>query len=254
MASLSSTATSGIAARKLVCGRAHPAPEARHHRPRGRLARGGRGRRRRGRALPARPHAAARARRPEAEPVGPRRPARGRRPRPGRRLGVRYGPRRAQRVEVTLPEGGGPHPVAVLVHGGFWRSRYTLSLMRPLAEDVVRRGWAAYNVEYRRLGPLSRGGVPQTLDDVAAAIDAIATQPELDATRVVAIGHSAGGHLALWAAGRTDARVPLTGVVGQAAVADLAEAERLRLGAGVVTRFAGERLPEADPLRRAPTG
>jgi acetyl esterase/lipase len=167
---------------------------------------------------------------------------------------VRYGPRRAQRVELTLPGGGGPHPVAVLLHGGFWRARYTLSLMRPLAQDLVDRGWAAYNVEYRRLGPLSRGGVPQTLDDVSAAIDAIADQPELDTTKVVAIGHSAGGHLALWAAGRTDARVPLTGAVGQAAVADLAEAERLDLGAGVVKRFARDRLAEADPIRRAPTG
>ena len=169
---------------------------------------------------------------------------------------MKYGPRRAQRVEVTLPAGDGPHPVAVLVHGGFWRARYTLSLMRPLAEDLAAHGWAAYNIEYRRLGPLSRGGVPETLEDVGAAIDAIAGRPELDASRVVAIGHSAGGHLALWAAGRSGARVKPAGVVGQAPVADLREAARLGLGAGVVDRFApeGPRREQADPIRRAPTG
>ena len=169
---------------------------------------------------------------------------------------MRYGPRRAQRVEALLPKkGDAPYPVAVLIHGGFWRARYTLSLMRPLAKDLVGRGWAAYNVEYRRLGPLSRGGVPETLDDVGDAIDAIATRPELDRERVVAIGHSAGGHLALWAAGRADG-LRLAGVVGQAPVADLREAAGLGLGAGVVDRFApaGPHRDQADPLRRAPTG
>ncbi|MEA2253878.1 MAG: hypothetical protein QOG70_4120 [Solirubrobacteraceae bacterium] len=161
---------------------------------------------------------------------------------------------------LRVPAGDGPHPVAVLIHGGFWRDRYGLDLMEPLSADLVARGWATWNVEYRRLG--SGGGFPRTTDDVAAAIDALA---DLDAPlhldRVVAIGHSAGGHLALWAAGRRDARVGLAGAVGQGAVSDLEEAHRLGLGDDVVAQFVGaapqeapERYRHASPVARVPTG
>jgi acetyl esterase/lipase len=154
---------------------------------------------------------------------------------------IHYGPRRAQVVEVDGDEDG---PVCVLVHGGFWRARYTRSLMRPLARDLVARGWLTANVEYRRLGPLSRGGWPQTFEDVLAAIDVLG-----DRDTMVAVGHSAGGHLALLAA----AHRRLAGVVSQAGVADMAEADRLDIGAGVTRRFAGGD-PAADPIRHAPTG
>jgi pimeloyl-ACP methyl ester carboxylesterase len=139
----------------------------------------------------------------------------------------RYGDHASQfceLYEVDEPEG-----VAVLVHGGFWRARYGLELERALADDLVGRGWAVWNVEYRRLG--GGGGWPETYDDVRAAIEALPVAAE----RVVAIGHSAGGHLAVRAA----ADVPLSGVVAQAGALDLYELWRLGTSDHVVRRFLG---------------
>lgn len=166
-----------------------------------------------------------------------------------------YGPHPHQFARLALPEGDGPFPVAVLLHGGFWRDLYGLELMDDLAADLRARGWATWNVEYRRLGS-SGGGFPRTTEDVAAAIDALAgVDAPLDLTRVVAIGHSAGGHLALWAAGRADAQVPLAAAVGQAAVSDLEAADRLGLSDRVVREFlGGASYDEACPLRRLPAG
>ena len=152
-----------------------------------------------------------------------------------------YGPDASQFGDLYK---GGDRGVAVLIHGGFWRDRYDLTLMEPLAEDLAARGWTAWNIEYRRLG--SGGGVPATLDDVGAAIDHLASLG-LDGGRVVAIGHSAGGHLAAWAAARDDARVPLTGVVSQAGVLDTRRAYELRLSKGVAEHFLG-----ASPIQYAP--
>jgi acetyl esterase/lipase len=147
----------------------------------------------------------------------------------------------------------GTGPVAVLIHGGFWKAQYGLDLMDALAEDLAGRGWAAWNIEYRRLG--NGGGVPQTLDDVGAAIDLLADLDGVDRLRVVAIGHSAGGHLAAWAATRTDPRVALTGVVSQAGVLDLQRARELRLSDGVVDRFLGNQPTSvASPIERLPLG
>ena len=146
----------------------------------------------------------------------------------------------------------GEGPVAVLIHGGFWKDQYGLDLMVPLAEDLAARGWAAWNIEYRRLG--NGGGVPSTLEDVSAAIDRLADLP-VDRSRVVAIGHSAGGHLAAWAATREAPKVALTGVVAQAGVLDLARARELRLSDGVVDRFLGEHATSvASPIERLPLG
>ena len=143
----------------------------------------------------------------------------------------------------------GEGPVAVLIHGGFWKALYGLDLEVALAEDLAGRGWAAWNVEYRRLG--NGGGVPATLDDVGAAIDA--ELDGIDISRVVAIGHSAGGHLAAWAATREDPRVPLTGFVAQAGVLDLQRARELRLSNGVVDRFLdGQPTSLASPIERLP--
>ncbi|MDP9386193.1 MAG: alpha/beta hydrolase, partial [Actinomycetota bacterium] len=91
--------------------------------------------------------------------------------------------------------GGAPPPVAVVIHGGFWKARYDRTLMHAVCADLAARGWAAWNLEYRRLGRLNGGGWPATLDDVAAGIDALAGIEGLDRSRVVAIGHSAGGQL-----------------------------------------------------------
>jgi acetyl esterase/lipase len=166
-----------------------------------------------------------------------------------------YGSTRSQYAELFLPDGGEPRGVAVLLHGGFWRARYGRKLMHPLCADLVARGWAAWNVEYRRLGALSGGGYPRTLADVAAAVDHLASVQERGQTpflqrRVVAIGHSAGGHLAAWLATRNDARVPVTGVVAQAGVLDLRLAADLRLSRGVTHRFLGG-TPEAVPAHYA---
>jgi acetyl esterase/lipase len=145
----------------------------------------------------------------------------------------------------------GEGPVAVLIHGGFWKDLYGLDLEVALAEDLAGRGWAAWNIEYRRLG--NGGGVPATLEDVGAAIDALADLEGVDLSRVVAIGHSAGGHLAAWAATREDPRVPLTGFVAQAGVLDLQRARELRLSNGIVDRFLdGQPTSVASPIERLP--
>jgi acetyl esterase/lipase len=161
---------------------------------------------------------------------------------------IPYGPDPAQFGELTRGDG---ERVAVLVHGGFWRAAYDLSLMRDLAADLAARGWTTWNLEYRRLG--AGGGWPATLDDVAAGIDRLA---DLGAfARVVAVGHSAGGHLAAWAATRGG----VNEVVAQAGVLDLRLAWELRLSRGVVAELLGgtpEEVPErysaASPRERLP--
>jgi acetyl esterase/lipase len=174
----------------------------------------------------------------------------------------RYGSHFHEFADLLLPDGPGPFPVAVVLHGGFWREQHTLDLTDDLARDLVRRGWAAWNAEFRRVGEVSGGGYPTTLEDVAAAIDALAgLDAPLDLGRVVAIGHSAGGQLALWAAARGDAAVRLAGVVSQAGVHDLREADRLVLGEGATAEFMGghpdevpDRYADASPIERIPLG
>jgi acetyl esterase/lipase len=170
---------------------------------------------------------------------------------------VAYGPDPAQFAELTLPTGE-PKGVVVVVHGGFWKAAYDLSLGRPLASSLAEHGWAAWNIEYRRVG--NGGGDPATFDDVAAAIDALSDQA-LPLDRVLAVGHSAGGHLATWAASRDrfpqwPAKVGLTGVVSQAGVLDLVTAYDDDLGAGAVVNLLGRRPgpPDAplDPRRQVP--
>jgi len=131
----------------------------------------------------------------------------------------------------------GGEDVAVLVHGGFWRARYGLDLERELAADLVARGWTVWNIEYRRLG--DGGGWPQTGADVVAAIAAL----PVEAARIVAIGHSAGGHLATWASAHTR----LDGVVSQAGALDLYELQRRGTSDNVVRQLLGgtpDEVPE----------
>ena len=130
----------------------------------------------------------------------------------------------------------------MLLHGGFWRERYRRDLMASLAADLAARAVASWNVEYRRLD--CGGGWPETVDDVRAAVDHLRS---LGHRPSAAVGHSAGGHLALLLGDRVPA------IVGQAAVTDVEEGIRRRLGDGVVERFAGGALlDEASPIRRAP--
>jgi dipeptidyl aminopeptidase/acylaminoacyl peptidase len=141
--------------------------------------------------------------------------------------------------------------VAVLIHGGFWRQRYGRELEGGIARDLVARGWAVWNIEYRRLG--ADGGWPTTFEDVTAAIRALPVEAE----RVVAIGHSAGGHLAVWAAaeGLVDA------AVSQAGALDLDELSRLGTSDNVVNQLLGgtpedvpHRYAQASPRQRLPIG
>ncbi len=152
----------------------------------------------------------------------------------------RYGDHPAQVAELFAPEGE-PRGVAVVIHGGFWRAQYDRHLMDGLCRDLAAAGWAAWNIEYRRLG--EGGGWPATFDDVAAAIAALGRRSE----RLVTIGHSAGGHLALWAAAQ---QLGVTHAVSQAGVVDLAEAIRLKLSRGVARELLGDD-PDGERLRRA---
>jgi acetyl esterase/lipase len=164
---------------------------------------------------------------------------------------IRYGDDPSQHVELTLPAGPA-RGVVVVIHGGFWKAAYDLDLGRPLAADLVQHGWAALNVEYRRVG--NGGGVPQTLDDVRAAI-AVLDQTGLELDTVVTLGHSAGGHLAAWA-GHAVPRV--THVISQAGVLDLVAADRDGLGGGAVRAFLGHAAgPDdaaVDPRQQLPLG
>jgi dipeptidyl aminopeptidase/acylaminoacyl peptidase len=131
--------------------------------------------------------------------------------------------------------------------------------MHALCRDLVGAGWAAWNLEYRRLGLLSGGGWPETFEDVGAGIDHLAGMPGVDLRTVVAIGHSAGGQLALWAASREHPAVPVTHAVSQAGVNDLREAARLGLSRDAAAKLLGgtpearpERYRAASPIERLP--
>jgi acetyl esterase/lipase len=191
-----------------------------------------------------------------------------------------YGEDASQWGELFLPEVAAPKGVVVVIHGGYWRSQYGAELGEPLAKDLAAHGMAAWNLEYRRAG--NGGGWPNTFADVLAGIDKLgelADEHGLGLDRVVALGHSAGGHLAVWAAGRSrlaglgapdadrqlmrrgddDGAVQLTGVVSQSGVLNLAAAERLNLSNGAVSNFLGgssEKYPKrhkfADPMSAVP--
>lgn len=124
-------------------------------------------------------------------------------------LRAAYGHDSSQFGELRIPSGPGPHPVVVLIHGGCFKAAYaTLRDMAPMGDALKDSGIATWNIEYRRLGQPG-GGWPGTYLDVGRAVDflrSLADSNKLDLGRVVVVGHSAGGNLAMWAAAR--ARVP----------------------------------------------
>ena len=170
---------------------------------------------------------------------------------------IPYGPGPDQRGDLRVPNASSP--VMVFIHGGFWRKQWTRDLMDRLAVDATRVGWATWNIEYRRLG--TGGGWPVTAFDVAQAIDHLADlQPtyQLNLSRVVLVGHSAGGQLALWAGSRNtrspqslgaDPLVRATDVIALAAVSDLLEARSF--SDGVVDRFLATAQTHTEVYRSA---
>jgi acetyl esterase/lipase len=188
---------------------------------------------------------------------------------------IRYGTDPNQFAELRLPSSPGPHPVVVLVHGGCWKADFaTLRDMAPMGDALKAEGLASWNIEYRRL-PQPGSGWPGTYLDVGHAIDRLRTvagRYRLDLDRVIVVGHSAGGHLAIWAAARDRLPhgsalymadpLPLRGVVDIAGPPDM-EAERqveqIACGAGVVEALLGgtpaqvpERYAQSSAMRMLP--
>jgi acetyl esterase/lipase len=161
----------------------------------------------------------------------------------------RYGARPSQYVEAWLPPDGRPAPVAVVIHGGWWRARHDLHLMDELCADLAAHGWLAWNIEFRRIDG-DGGGWPDTFSDVCTAVQTLARSPLPIAPTRVAIGHSAGGHLALLAA---TAEV-LDGVVGLAPVTDLARSASEGLGEGATEAFLGPGTGRATYQAASPLG
>lgn len=167
-----------------------------------------------------------------------------------------YGSDPAQVYDVRLPAGPGADVTVVVVHGGFWRERFDRSHAGCQAQAFADAGYPVAVLEYRRTG-MPGGGWPGTTEDVAAGVAAVLGDPGLP-ERAVLVGHSAGGHLVVWAASQPWGG-RLVGVVSLAGVLDLHAAHEQHLGDGAVAAFMGgtpEQLPDAyaaaDPCALTP--
>lgn len=168
---------------------------------------------------------------------------------------VRYGKAEPQFLELWAPPAQTPKGYAILIHGGYWRSLWDTTLMHSLAHDLLARGWAVANLEYRSVG--NGGGWAVTLEDVRAGIQcAKAERPQWCAAGpVVSVGHSAGGQLALLAAGLVDA------VVALAPVTDMRRVDEEELDDNAALAFMGgyyaqmqDAYSAASPIRQVPLG
>ncbi|CAN5354084.1 hypothetical protein BH23ACT9_BH23ACT9_23980 [soil metagenome] len=175
---------------------------------------------------------------------------------PVRRL--EYGPSPQQFADLRVPEGEGPWPLVVLVHGGFWRARWTRETLELPAVDLVARGLATLNVEYRRVGSGGGDGHGSTfVDDVVEAVLTGLADPAVDGAHWAIAGHSAGGQLALMTAramAAMDDRAPRL-AVSLAGVVDLAAGIEQDLGDGAVRAYLGRSEPAAlSPAALVPLG
>lgn len=184
---------------------------------------------------------------------------------------IRYGDDANQVIELWRPTAPGPHPVVAMIHGGCWEASVaSFHLMDWAAADLAARGVAVWNFEYRRADQPG-GGYPGTYDDVSAALDKLRNEAAqrglVPGDGLVVIGHSAGGHLALWAAGRSrnlHIRSPralvgparIRAVVDLAGIADLEHDANTACGPEVVATMAGSppNYPATSPAHRLPTG
>jgi acetyl esterase/lipase len=183
---------------------------------------------------------------------------------------LKYGPANAQIGELLVPDGKGPFPVVVLIHGGWWRVGWDRRAGHDLARDLLKHGYASWNLDYRPVGEPG-GGWPGTFEDIANGIDSLvdhASEYHLDLKRLVFVGHSAGGQLALWAAARGEFPAGSLGsgprllpntVVAQAPVTDLELAADWNLGQGAVQHLLGgtpaqvpDRYRAASPIDLLP--
>ena len=181
-------------------------------------------------------------------------------PQPAPDWRIPYGDDPLQFAELRLPDGAGPHPVVVLIHGGCWLAQYDIGHLRAMADALTASGVATWAIEFRRIGNAG-GGWPGTFLDVAQGLDllrSVAGDHELDLDRVIVVGHSAGGHLALWAAGRHRLSaesalylpdpLPVKGVIGLAPAADLELTYRNQTCSGTSQQLIGG-TPEEYPER-----
>jgi acetyl esterase/lipase len=192
------------------------------------------------------------------------------RERPEPTSSVAYGPSSLQVADLWLPQGAGPHPTVLMVHGGCWQSEIAdRRIMNWIAGDLRARGIAVWNIDYRGVDR-EGGGYPGTFLDAAAATDALrdsAPRYNLDISRLVAVGHSAGGHLALWLAGRprlpqgsplrSANPLPIKTAISLGGLPDLEEAARppgSGCGTEVIDKISGGRFAETSVPRLAPLG
>jgi acetyl esterase/lipase len=187
---------------------------------------------------------------------------------------IRYGDDPSQFVELRFPNGKGPFPILFVIHGGFWQSVYDLSHIGHLCAAFTSNGIITCNIEYRRIGNPG-GGWPGTFQDISLAtrrtLQITSQNRRFDQSQTAIVGHSAGGHLALWLAGshRISKGSPLyvgpnqvlAGAASLAGVCDLRLAWRQKLGHGIVTRLMGGtpdehpvRYDECSPIDLLPTG
>jgi acetyl esterase/lipase len=167
---------------------------------------------------------------------------------------IAYGADPNQFAEIRLPKTKGPFPVVMNIHGGFWRAKYDLAHAGHLCAALTAKGCATWNIEYRRVGNPG-GGWPGTFEDVRKAcryLPQIAKRYDLDPARMLVMGHSAGGQLALSLAAHEPS---LKRVISLAGVLDLQQAWEQHLSNDAVVEFLGgkpkdvpEHYREADPM------